>query len=1581
MGPARQSRSLPPGHPPPSGKLELIQSVLHIGRPLVKGVIVLIVLGVLVFLGLTRTQVGRDELRNRLEREFAARFDGSLHIGSLKGNLLNDLFASDVRLLDRHGHTILSADSLVLRPHWRDLFSRKISVGSVTLFHPQLSLVRDSGGVWNLADVFSREAPAEGNPWTLSSTDIRLIDGRVSIQNDGERPKAVRDGHVFDYTNTRIEALDLRASVEWTPSLKNIDVFHLTAFDPTRDFRIETLTGQLLIEENRTAWNAVELQTEGSHLALSGSIGPWQPASPFTERPVELVVRPSRLTFDELKPFIPVLPLSDTLKVAFRASGTPADLAIESLHLERGGSRLTGSGALVDLPDRLDFRLTLDPSTVASDDLLALLPDSLTPDFGSLGAVDVTLRSEGTIPLSNSDPVPLRLSAHVSASSVGGSVQGQVDVAGNDSLTLVYTADLRVDSLDLSRVLHNPDLRSRLNGWIEVAAGGRSLREIEGTARLTLGRSVLSGRPFDNLLVDATARNGHLIATGHASHGDGSVRVEADATFDTDRPVFALALESEHLNLGPLLLRDDLTTDLNASLTLEGSGLRGDELAGEATISFDSSTIALGDVTRVLPSLSSRLTFNPPGSGSPLLVLGGDFADAVIETDARYGTVLAVIELWTDALSSAVKNEIAKPLVRPYGEPGRTLAETVFPPSLDQFRLRRNARANLAADAIDSVFTVESSITLKRSDLLAPLLGLSEPIGTDLSLDLRVVANADDLSLSGLVTADSFTVGATRLDSIETRIDLTANLDAPLRETLNLSLDAFSGRLQIAGRKVESPLVTLDYRDRKAIAEISTRPQSGQAAFRGSFALDLLSDRNRLTVRDAFLGMNNNFWTSGRNQVIDLFEDAVVVRDLTLVSNVIGETGSQVLRAHGVISETPGDTLFVEADRIRLRGLSDFVSTRYPLGGRLDARIALAGGLFAPELTGRVHVDALSLGDRFLGELEVESHYVTGTPDIALEAVLRPLPETVTATMPDLSPEENHLRIGGTFRLPRFDRESDRIYGSELDLTLSAERADLFFFEFIFPTILTDVTGYATGEGTIRGEFTNPIFDVQAEVVDGSFRIPAYNLKYTVEGTAHVDREGIKIREARLADGSGGTGLVTGALYFNNWEYLSFDLSGNLQNVQIIDVTDSRDLAFYGNIRASGSVTLTGPVYQALLRSPDVMTSPDSEIFIPLTAAETVIDPGYIIFADSTGEIPDLSQLDRRENMLATRPVGERRFVEGLDMDLNIYAPPGTTVHLVIDPLLGDAMNAVGTGRIQLQRTEGEFYTFGSLEVSSGDYLFSAGDVFFRRFLIDSGSITWDGSPVDAQLNIQASYRTRASRAGLPGESATSSSLIPLIVRLNVTGRVSAPAVELGLAVDRRNRDILGGFSYEGLETILNDPERATEYATSVLLTNTFLLTASSLAAPDAERGGSTRNQFAFTSLSQLVTSQINRYLNQALPNVDLTFGLQGERAQDLDVTYGVALRLLDERLVIRGQGVYQAEQEARNRGEFVVEIRLSPAISVEVFYRREGDIISDATLTNTTGAGLSYQTEFTTWRRLLHQIIRGSEREEEDGI
>jgi len=102
---------------------------------------------------------------------------------------------------------------------------------------------------------------------------------------------------------------------------------------------------------------------------------------------------------------------------------------------------------------------------------------------------------------------------------------------------------------------------------------------------------------------------------------------------------------------------------------------------------------------------------------------------------------------------------------------------------------------------------------------------------------------------------------------------------------------------------------------------------------------------------------------------------------------------------------------------------------------------------------------------------------------------------------------------------------------------------------------------------------------------------------------------------------------------------------------------------------------------------------------------------------------------------------------------------------------------------------------------------------------------------------------------------------------------------------------------------------------------------------------------------------------------------VSGEDPEDLDIIYGVALRLLNERLIIRGEGVYTGnepdETEAGGpQGEFVVEVRLSRSVSVEVFYRRAGDDVTRQTLTNTTGAGLSYQTEFSTWKRLFYQLF-----------
>src|SRR5690606_29659553 len=212
--------------------------------------------------------------------------------------------------------------------------------------------------------------------------------------------------------------------------------------------------------------------------------------------------------------------------------------------------------------------------------------------------------------------------------------------------------------------------------------------------------------------------------------------------------------------------------------------------------------------------------------------------------------------------------------------------------------------------------------------------------------------------------------------------------------------------------------------------------------------------------------------------------------------------------------------------------------------------------------------------------------YVPGLPDVQIDARLRPSATPLqiadaVRTRP-LIVEENRVRLSGSFRLPEFDTRGRQLRPSALDLTLHADRADAFFFEYIFKEI-TGVSGYLTGEGRITGSLVDPIFDVNVELVDAQFSVPDYNLRFNASAKGSVDRQGIHIRDGFLTDKTGGTADLEGSILFNEYRFFSFALAARLREIQIMDVTDSRrGLSFYGRIWASGDASLTGPLYGAV---------------------------------------------------------------------------------------------------------------------------------------------------------------------------------------------------------------------------------------------------------------------------------------------------------------------------------------------------------------------------------------------------------------
>ncbi|HET6568100.1 MAG TPA: translocation/assembly module TamB domain-containing protein [Rhodothermales bacterium] len=1557
----------------------------HIASRVVRTAVGVALLIALVFLALTRTQVGRDELKQQVEQQFNRQFKGHIEIGRLKGNLVNTLYASDVRILDSAGATVLSADSVVVYPRWRDLLRHRVSVGTIKLFRPTVHLIRTEAGTWTLPHAFaSGTASGDTLPsgWSIHSTHIHVLDGAVVTTNQGAPPEAVRAGRVFDFTDTRLERVNAQATLEWDPDSKLIELQEFSGALPGLGLGIDLLQGQFVLDEGALTVNEFELHAGTTMLGLSGEIGPLRGLNGDARGDVDvrLTLRPSHINMADVRRFLPSSPLADAVDVQGDVEGSLSALTFDGVRLERGQTILLAQGRLTGLPDSLAFDVTLKPSALSARDVAAVMPNVPLPQLEQLGAVHIETTSSGAISLKGAD-VLRRLNATFAIRGQAGTASGQLRIDSRSGEGGMYHAAVRVQGLDLARVLKRASLQSRLNGTLAVDGVGLPTDTLNARVHLNLQPSVLAGRAVDTLVVAAEVQNRRVTGGGYYTRGAGVLATNGTVDFSGSRPAYALTFRAKRLDLGPLLLSDSLDTDLTATATVNGLGLSLADLGGRLEVAFDSSAIRYGQTTRILPPHHSTLEIIHSSTEDPRIEFSGDVGTVRFDGDVALEPLVALARLWGAEMLETARREYDKPLVDAQpADSNRMLVSLQHPvgstsPFTDE-ALRRTVRESLVRAGFEQGLATTLEVELRRPDILSALLPMLPSLRTDLRGKLQFIGDADTLALSGTVAAESIQIGDVRARGLDTRIQATASLNRPLDQSLVFTVDLSADSLHAPGYTAATPSLSLHYQQRAGELSFSTGRNARTGPVQLAAAVDLLPDRNRLTLFNLRLAVGGYEWRNTEDYPIDLYANAVAIPGLTLESRTSDAGRPQRIHVEGTLSRDPGRALTAEVENISLHKLSTALHLEHPLSGLLNGQLALTGGLARPALAGRIEVPVFVFDGRVLGQLNVTSRYIPGKPDVALDALVQPVDSLVPAIamQPEelsggnkLVSKENAVHVSGTVRLPQFEKASMTDPGS-LDLDVELSRLDLFFFEDLFPDLLANVNGYATGKGGITGTFTKPVPSIEAEIRQATFQIPEFKLAYSLTGPVHIDQQGIHVDAVHVADATGGSADISGGILFNDYRYFSFDLKGGLDDLQIMNVMQSKDLPFYGRIWASGSVNLDGPVYSTTLRSPDAVTSPNSEVFIPLTETGVSVDPGFIVFADSTGKIPDLHKFTTRKNLLASRPAGERSLLDGMGIDLNIYAPEGSTVHLVIDPLLGDVINAVGSGRIQLQRTEGDFSTYGEFDAVSGDYLFTAGDVFYRRFLIDQGTITWDGDPINASLDIQASYRTRASTAGLtPNEGANGrADLIPLIVKLDITGRVAAPEIGLNLAIDRRDREAITGVS--AIETKLNQPDMATEYATSVLLTNSFLLTTDQESVSNTARVGT--NQFAFNSLSQLVTSQINRYVNHAIPNLDVNLGFQGERAQDLDITYGVALRLLDEKLVIRGQGVYLQNTADRYRGEVVVEVKLSPTVSVEVFYRKEGDILSEAASTNTTGAGLSYETQFSTWHRFTRKLF-----------
>jgi hypothetical protein len=269
---------------------------------------------------------------------------------------------------------------------------------------------------------------------------------------------------------------------------------------------------------------------------------------------------------------------------------------------------------------------------------------------------------------------------------------------------------------------------------------------------------------------------------------------------------------------------------------------------------------------------------------------------------------------------------------------------------------------------------------------------------------------------------------------------------------------------------------------------------------------------------------------------------------------------------------------------------------------------------------------------------------------------------------------------------------------------------------------------------------------------------------------------------------------------------------------------------------------------------------------------------------------------------------------------------------------------------------------FGDFIVDNGKYNFVYAGILKKEFDLKSGgSLSWNGDPMKAFINLETSYSKIEANPSILLDNPVNLS-IPVNVNVNLIGELLNPSPEFKLEFPNVDSSINNELQYR-----LNDKESNQFQALSLLATGSF------------QNDINFNQQALFGNLAESAASIINNILFDE--NDKLKFGLDyqiGENTPDYQSNdeFGVTLSTrLSENILINGKlGVpIGGVSETVIAGDFEIELKLNSdrTLTMKIFNRENTIRNFGEQIGYTQGVGVSYNVEFTDFKKLIKKLFK----------
>jgi hypothetical protein len=291
----------------------------------------------------------------------------------------------------------------------------------------------------------------------------------------------------------------------------------------------------------------------------------------------------------------------------------------------------------------------------------------------------------------------------------------------------------------------------------------------------------------------------------------------------------------------------------------------------------------------------------------------------------------------------------------------------------------------------------------------------------------------------------------------------------------------------------------------------------------------------------------------------------------------------------------------------------------------------------------------------------------------------------------------------------------------------------------------------------------------------------------------------------------------------------------------------------------------------------------------------------------------------------------------------------------------------------------------GAYNIDEGKYIVSVESVIKKEFDIISGStMIWNGSPLDAEININAKYTVRAAPFDLVAVQMASLSDVDkgaykqqyeFWVMLKLRGEILHPVISFEIKLPPEDQGILGGAVNQKLIMLNEDESALNKQVFALLILGRFvqenpLQTESNIAST-----------LVRTTVGSFLSTQLNMLSSKVLPGTEINFDVQsyddyqsGEAEGRTELEVGVKQQLFKERLSVQVVGSVDVEGERTRQnsasdltGDVTIEYKFTAdgRYRIKGFRHNQYEGVIEGQLVE-TGIGIVYVRDFNKWKEFF---------------